>query len=559
MHSARIAGMRAPALLSWDSERRQRGVGGVWQLFGCRKDAPDVERQIDIRGREMTQRAMKRARLCLMMAALLLGSLSGPRNSEAVAPDLIRPQQLAPYGLELAWFNQVQMDPSVGRMTSWLLDRGTLFVVTDTAVLQAFDAETGRSLWATTVGSPDLLTLKPTASEHLVAVVNGSTIYILNRHTGVILWKRQTEGAVGAGPALSPTRVFVPLIRGKIESFRFEWATPEMAAATGTPLVETATFGQTGSSQPTSNNRGTGGQGAQQTSPQAETETLPPEATVTAQPVGKEELRLSTKQRLGLFVMSWGHALVEPRLTYADSNRERVAWPTDQGLLFVAELDVRAELRFQVQYFLQTNGDIVAPPCIRPGDPTLSNDPNRMLFVATTNGFIHALREYDGKVLWRFSTGEPINQSPALVGDDLYFTTQTGGLYRVKATTGELVWFSRGIRQFVAASDQRVYGIDGINQLVIMDIQTGSRQGQFDVTRYPLRYMNSQTDRIYLANEQGLIQCLRESRLTQPIKHMVPVTQPPKQPPKPAQAQPQALPQPATPAPTPPVGENPFQ
>ncbi len=135
----------------------------------------------------MTQRAMKRARLCLMMAALLLGSLSGPRNSEAVAPDLIRPQQLAPYGLELAWFNQVQMDPSVGRMTSWLLDRGTLFVVTDTAVLQAFDAETGRSLWATTVGSPDLLTLKPTASEHLVAVVNGSTIYILNRYTGVIL------------------------------------------------------------------------------------------------------------------------------------------------------------------------------------------------------------------------------------------------------------------------------------------------------------------------------------------------------------------------------------
>ena len=503
----------------------------------------------------MTQRAMKDARLGLVMATLLLGIFGGQSNSQATAPDLIRPQQLAPYGLELAWFNQVQVDPSVGRMTDWLLDRGTLFVVTDTAVLQAFDAETGRSLWATTVGSPDLLTLKPTAGEHLVAVVNGSTIYILNRHTGVILWKRQTEGAVGAGPALSPTHVFVPLIRGKIESYRFEWATPEMIAATGTLPIETGLSAQPDASQPTVNNRGIG---AQQTSQPAETET-PPEATVTAQPIAKEELRLSTKQRPGLFVMSWGHALVEPRLTYADSTRERVAWPTDEGLLFVAELDVRAELRFQVQYFLQTNGDIVAPPCVRPGDPTLPNDPNRMLFVATTNGFIHALREYDGKVLWRFSTGEPINQSPALVGDDLYFTTQTGGLYRVKATTGELVWFRRGIRQFVAASDQRVYGIDGINQLVIMDIQTGSRQGQFDVTRYPLRYMNSQTDRIYLANERGLIQCLRESRLTKPIQHVVPVTQAPKQPPKPAQAQPQAQPQPTTPTPTPPVGENPFQ
>ncbi|MGB9688317.1 PQQ-binding-like beta-propeller repeat protein [Thermogutta sp.] len=507
----------------------------------------------------MTQRAMKHARLLLVIAVLLKGSFSGHSNSGAATPDLIRPERLAPYGLELAWFNQVQMDPAVGRMTSWLLDRGTLFVVTDTAVIQAFDAETGRSLWATTVGSPDLLTLKPTAGEHLVAVVNGSTIYLLNRHTGVILWKRQTEGAVGAGPAISPTRVFVPLIRGKIESYRFEWATPEMAAATGTQLLGTTTSEQTGTSQPATNNRSAGAQGAQQASQQAESETLPPDATVAARPISKEELRLSTKQRPGLFVMSWGHALVEPRLTYADSSRERVAWPTDQGLLFVAELDVRADLRFQVQYFLQTNGDIVAPPCIRPGDPTLPNDPNRMLFVATTNGFVHALREYDGKVLWRFSTGEPINQSPALVGDDLYFTTQTGGLYRVKATTGELVWFSRGIRQFVAASDQHVYGVDGINQLVVMDVQTGSRQGQFDVTRYPLRYMNSQTDRIYLANEQGLIQCLRESRLTQPIQHVVPVTQAPKQPPKPARAQPQAQPQPTTSAPTPPAGENPFQ
>lgn len=497
----------------------------------------------------------------LLVTAVCVVSWAVSVCASAAVPDLIRPQQLAPYGLEVAWFNHVQMDPARGRIAGWLLDRGTLFVVSDNAVLQAFDAETGQSLWATTVGSPDLLTLKPTAGEHLVAVVNGSTIYILNRHTGVILWKRQTEGAVGAGPLLSPTRVFIPLIRGKIEAYRYEWETPAMVAAVQrTGAVEPAS--PTESTVPSGSPAPSAAQGA----PSAEE--TPAQPPTSSQPVAREELRLARRRTPVLFAMSWGHAFVEPRLTFADSSRERVAWPTDKGLLFVAEADVRGDSRFQVQYFLQVNGDIVAPPCVRPGDPKSPNDPNRMLFVATTNGFVHALREYDGKLLWQFSTAEPINQSPALIGDDLYFTTQTGGLYRVKATTGELVWFSRGIRRFVAASDQRVYGVDSLNQLVLMDIQTGARLGQIDVTRFPLRYMNLETDRIYLADENGLIQCLRESRLTKPIHHVVPVTgaapaQPQAQPSQPEvqPSQPQAPAQPQPPAqpPAQPRGENPFE
>lgn len=487
-----------------------------------------------------------------LIASVLILVLALPVG--AAAPDLLHPQQLSPYGLEVAWFNQVQLDPAVGRVTEWLLDQGTLFVVTDTALLQAFDAETGQSLWATPVGRRDLLTLKPTAGEHLVAVVNGSTIYVLNRHTGVILWKRQTEGAIGAGPALSPTHVYVPLIRGKIESYRLEWADLDTAVAAGAaekpqeqapPAAATPATGTPAPAQATG------------------TPAPQPVTPVASKPIAKEELRLSTEQRPGHFVMSWGRALVEPRLTFADRNRERLAWPTDQGLLFVGELDVRSELRFSVNYFLQIGGgDIVAPPCVRPGDPANPMDPQRMLYVTATNGFVYALREWDGKLLWRFSSGEPINQSPALIDNDLYVTTQTGGLYRLNAVSGDLIWFARGLRRFVAASDQRVYAVDGLNHLVILDQQTGSRIGQLDLSRYPLRYMNSETDRIYLANETGLIQCLREIRLPKPIKHVVPVVIPakPTTPRKPEGAQPPGTPtepQPQQPAQAP--GENPFQ
>lgn len=472
------------------------------------------------------------------------------------ASELIHPQQLVPYNLEVAWFNQVQVDPAVGRVTSWLLDRGTLFVVTDTAVLQAFEAETGRSLWATPVGRPDLLTLKPTASEHLVSVVNGgTTIYVLNRHTGVILWKRQTEGAVGAGPALSPTHVYVLLIRGKIESYRLEWADLDTAIAAGAVEKEQEPVAAAPSGAGTT----TQGQGTRT----ASTESAASVTAVTSKPVSKEEFRLSTEQRSGHFVMSWGRALVEPKLTFADRNRERLAWPTDKGLLFVGELDVRSELRFSVNYFLQiSGGNIVAPPCVRPGDPANPTDPQRMLYVAATNGFVYALRESDGKLLWRFSSGEPINQSPALIGsDDLYVTTQTGGLYRLNAVSGDLIWFARDLRRFVAASDQRVYAVDGLDHLVIVDQQTGSRIGQFPISRYPLRYMNTETDRIYLADETGLIQCVRESRLVKPIQHVVPVTVPTSPARKPQAGQPPAAategPQAQPPAQAP--GENPFE
>lgn len=465
----------------------------------------------------------------------------------ANAADLIHPQQLAPYGLEVAWFQQVQVDPARGRVTEWLLDRGTLFVVTNTAVLQAFDAETGQSVWATPVGHRDLLTLRPTAGEHLVAVVNGSTIYVLNRYTGVILWKRQTEGAVGVGPALGPTHVYVPLIRGKIESYRLEWADLDTAVAAGTaeyPQDQVAATVRAG------------------TAPQSpgQSGSAEPITPVAAKPVSKEEFRLSTEPRPGHFVMSWGRALVEPRLTFADRNRERLAWPTDKGLLFVGELDVRSELRFAVEYFLQiSGGDIVASPCVRPGDPSNPTDPQRMLYVTATNGFVYALREWDGKLLWRFSSGEPIKESPALIGNDLFVTTQTGGMYRLNALFGDLIWFARDVRHFVAASDQRVYAVDSLDNLVILDFQTGSRVGQLNVSRYPLRYMNSETDRIYLANENGLIQCIRETRLATPIKHVVPIAPLSQQKPaKPAAGQPTETPaQPQPPAQ--PAGENPFQ
>ena len=513
---------------------------------------------------------LARAAQMFVWGCLAYGVVASAGPLFAVAPDLIRPEQIAPYNLELAWFNQVQIDPARGKIVDWLLDRDTLFVVTDSAVIQALDPETGRSLWATQVGSPNFMTLKPTVDHHLVGVVNGSTIYILNRYTGVILWTRETEGAVGAGPAISSSHVYVPMIRGKIESYRLEWATQQIAEAAGGLSAKTAALESPGAApQPAVPAVATPAQPAAAASGTVPSPGAAAEATPStpAEPVDKKDFRLDKQRLHGLFVMSWGKVLHEPRVTYADRNRERVAWPTDRQLLFVAELDARTEMRFSVVYFLEiAGGEIVAPPSIRPGDPNDPMDDDRMLFVTASNGFVYALREHDGKLLWRFSTGEPIKSSPGLIKDDLFVTTETGGLYRVNALTGQLVWLVKGIRQFVSASEDRVYAVDALENLVILDYKTGSRQGQFNVARYPMRCINTQTDRIYLADRSGLIQCLREIGRVKPVQHFVPPPAAPEtaegQPqgqPKTPQTQEQAPQQPAQPAPPQPAGENPFE
>jgi hypothetical protein len=98
--------------------------------------------------------------------------------------------------------------------------------------------------------------------------------------------------------------------------------------------------------------------------------------------------------------------------------------------------------------------------------------------------------------------------------------------------------------------------------MLVLDARTGARIDALDITSHPIRLMNLQTDRIYLASETGLVQCLHEIEQVEPLDHLQPLE--PAQPAgeeKKAAAQPQVQP-PAEPA-QPPVAapvkpEDPF-
>jgi outer membrane protein assembly factor BamB len=221
-------------------------------------------------------------RYLLLGLCLVLGTIASPAVAQRTGA-LISPTEANRFGLERMWFTRVQFDSARGRVThvrqhvsskysysvhevisargrtivtdrdidtlgvplgkegaekranklkaqlvgsgieaeikTHVLPEITIYVVTDSAVVQAIDGETGRTRWAAVVGNSRYPTDAPGANDDYVAIVNGTNLYVLDQATGDVAWRRQTLGAPGAGPAVSDERVFVPMAGGTIESY----------------------------------------------------------------------------------------------------------------------------------------------------------------------------------------------------------------------------------------------------------------------------------------------------------------------------------------------------
>lgn len=400
-----------------------------------------------------------------------------PATSPAEAsPPIFTREELAHVGLTRAFFSQVQIDPARYRVTELVLEGDLLLVQTDAGTLHALDSERGTTLWTQRVGNPRHPTLRAGINKKWVAVINGSELYVIDRFSGKILWSTRCHGAPGAGPALSSQRVYVPCLDGKVYAYRIDQivAQPEedISARAARMISAPSPFVDTPASE----------------------------------------------RVVPLVSNSFGAAVIQPVLTHEERGEERVAWATDRGFLFLGVINrIRAE-EFPFIYRVDAAGGIVAQPTYLRADPATGRRVG-MLFIVSGRGFVYAVRERDGKAIWRFSVGEPIYQPVAALGDDVFVTSVLGRLSCLSVTDGSEKWTTTGIKQFVSASHDRVYAVDMLDQLQILSRSTGARLGAIDVYRLPIRLMNDQTDRIYLATPWGLVQCIRELALDQPIRH----------------------------------------
>ena len=429
------------------------------------------------------------------------------------------------HGLARGWHAQVQLDIGRARVKHIVLDRGTLFVQTDRALLQAIDAETGQTLWAVQVGKRNHPSLAPSANGEVVAAINGSTLYVVSRFTGKLLWKSSIDGSPGAGAELSDQRAYVVLTNGQMLAYRLEEARRTSAAEELDPAAT-------------------------------------PENEEAIETKRREDYHLKQEYARPLTCQSWGRAFVQPVVTRQNAGQEFVAWPTDRGYMFVASINRNTETDFAIEYKLTTEAGIAARPSYLQSNPNVPGDPG-LIFIPSRDGFVHALDDKNGSALWRFSTGEPILERVAVIGENAYVSTQPGGMYCLGSKTGLQRWWTPHVMQFIAAGKERVYAADKLGRMLVIDARTGARIDALGITSHPIRLMNLQTDRIYLASETGLVQCLHEIEQVEPLDHLQPLE--PAQPAgeEKAASQPQAQPvqpvQPAQPAVAAPAKpEDPF-
>ncbi len=355
---------------------------------------------------------------------------------------LISQDEAARLGLTRAWFTQVRLNAAYTHVERAVLEGDRLTVLTSAGVVQELNALTGSTYWTAPIGNENYPSLGPASSEKFVALVNGSTLYVLDRKDGKPAMIRSVGGAPGAAPALSESHVFIPLVNGRIEAYS-----------------------------------------------------------------------LSNQKISPWYYQSFGRAMVAPLVT-----PESIVWTTDTGFLYVGGSN-----KLGVRYRLETGAEIVAPPSYR----------QPFVFVASLEGDLFAMHELSGSQRWKYSCGFPVTRAAAGVGDRVFVTSGEPALHCVNATSGIGVWEAPNVVQFAATSKDRVYGVNNVGAFVVLDAKTGATLAKV-MTDRPIRALvNDQTDRIYLVSDEGMVECLHEIGLKEPIYHN-PKPVPPKEEVKPA-------------------------
>jgi outer membrane protein assembly factor BamB len=149
-------------------------------------------------------------------AALALAATSV--FAQDMGAPLVDQTAAARHGLRREWFMQVPLG-RIGKIVDLKHDGGMLFVQTSNALTIAVDAETGHVLWSADVGSPSQPSLPLGVSDQRVAAINGTTLYVLDRKTGQLVFSRRMVGTPNNGAALTEQAVFVPTMAGQLETY----------------------------------------------------------------------------------------------------------------------------------------------------------------------------------------------------------------------------------------------------------------------------------------------------------------------------------------------------
>lgn len=178
---------------------------------------------------------------------------------------------------------------------------------------------------------------------------------------------------------------------------------------------------------------------------------------------------------------------------------QKIAWGTSEGYVYVMEEEGEPIIQFR----LRTDGVVSAAIAAAAG--------NRFYFGAAS-GQIYGLRAtHSGEVMWTRPTGDPIFDSPIVFGEKVLFRSAYGNLMCVDAGTGADAWgrLVSGIAEVISVIDEQIFAKSLSGSLIVLNTEDGSLTRQLPGMHPRILIPNIVSDRLYLVDRFGTIQCLR--------------------------------------------------
>ena len=466
---------------------------------------------------------MKRLFVFGLIVACLRVGFATAAFAVGVAPSaLIKESDANAAGLTRAWFGQISINSDFEKVTSATIQDGVLFTTTDSGVLQAFDAEKGTALWTVAVGDEYLL--PPAVNSKVVAAVCGDHLHIFDRFTGEKLDETELYSLPSASPAMTEREVYIPTFGEKVFSYPIKPEKKESLAVSSTVANIDAIV-----------------KDLNEVAPRME------EKLASFKREYESDFRMVPLDTvIPLTTASFGVSMSQPVVGTQTADLDVVSWLSDQGWLLLSgmarnagDAPFRLLYKFQARpYFSFLNErrlgnraliprvDVASIPFFTPQDVSIQNmaiAPQRrkggLFIIGSRSGHVFAMNDVTGALRWTYLTETPVSERVSAFGNQAFIPTENGDFFAVSLEEGREIWRASNLVRTVAVSNSRLYAVDHLDRLAILDRETGARVKTLDIGNTQFQIFNAETDRIYLVSSDGLIQCLRETQQVEPLRY----------------------------------------
>lgn len=409
-----------------------------------------------------------------LFLAILWGLTSAAQAQ--VGNTMLPPESLLNrHGLTRMWWGQATMNSGRDKLQYITLDDERIYVQTSNGIVSAFDAESGKRLWATTVGVGDRPNFPATYDDDWLFIINGASLYGVKKTNGDVLWELRLPGPPSASPAPSDKQIYVGTLDGSVYAFQMRKIVGEGLVRTRKASLKKDDFETTSSKIPTS-----------------------------IEGLHEDNLLPEWGFRSLLWRYKTSERIVAPPVPIGD----RLLFVSENGTMYHVNRITR-----DLVYRFKTNGALSAPMATYKSTILLASEDLTLYSVDLARGGIR----------WQYVAGLPIQKPPLVVADEVFLMPTRGGMLRLSAEKGDdrsVFWRQPLVEDLVSISPERVYATDARHNLVVLSRQSGAALGAVPLSRFSKFFQNTRNDRLYMATESGLVIALRETSREFPFVHL---------------------------------------